>query len=181
MILRLGAGGLALFLLAGCTAPPLTYTSRTLDKTRHVAILPFLDYKESNNSGQLVTNLFTMYFLQNGVKVAEREKINQVILEKGMDLAGFNEKSAQEFGQVLNVDYILIGAVTDYTSYSTSRKLFYIFEWMQIIGTVGVTARLIDVRAGEIIWVGTASEKSYSFNDAADQVVGTLFQTMRLQ
>jgi curli biogenesis system outer membrane secretion channel CsgG len=156
----------------------MTYTKKQVENGKNVAILPFLDFKEKNNSGRLVTNLFTIYFLKSGFNVAEREKINQIVLEKNMDLSGLSDESAQEFATVLNVDYILTGSVIEYNSYSSKQKLFYIFEWMQIICSVGISARLIDVRTGEIIWVGIGNDQSHSFKDAADKVAHSLMKTI---
>jgi curli biogenesis system outer membrane secretion channel CsgG len=165
-------------MVCGCTTRPLTYMKKPLVKDKNIAVLPFEDHIVKNNSGQLMTNLFTIYFLRQGFNVAEREKINQVLNEKGLDISGLSGDAAKEVGTLLNVDYLLIGAVTDYTAYSSPQKLFYFFEWMQIICSVGTTARLVDAGTGEVLWVGIAQEKSFSFKDAAEEVVSTLFKTI---
>jgi curli biogenesis system outer membrane secretion channel CsgG len=165
-------------LAAGCTTQPLSYMKKPLVKGKNVAVLPFEDYIQKNNSGQMLTNIFTIYFLQKGFNVAEREKINQVLKEKGLELTGLSGDAAKEMGSLLNVDYLLIGAVTDYTAFSSPQKLFYLFEWMQIICSVGATARLVDTATGEVLWVGIAQERSFTFKDAADDVVRTLFSTI---
>jgi curli biogenesis system outer membrane secretion channel CsgG len=170
---------IAVIALSGCTTQPLTYMKKPLAQGRNIAVLPFEDHIQKNNSGQLLTNIFSIYFLRNGFNVAEREKINQVLKEKGLELSGLSGNAAKEVGTLLNVDYLLIGAVTDYTAFSSPQKLFYFFEWMQIICSVGATARLVDTATGEVLWVGIAQEKSFTFKDAANEAVSILFGTIK--
>ncbi len=179
--MRKYAAILMILILTGCASTPIWYNKRPIEKNKTVAILPFLDYKEKNNSGQLFTNLFSIYFLKNGFNVAEREKIRQIIKEKEIDLSGMTHDSTKELGTLLNADYILTGAVIDYNSYSSTRQLFYIFEWLQITCSVGVTARLIDINTGEVIWVGSATDQSYSFQEAAEEILNILYKTIAVK
>ncbi len=107
--------------------------------------------------------------------------IESTALEKEIDLSGMTHDSTRELGTLLNADYILIGAVIDYNSYSSTRQLFYIFEWLQITCSVGVTARLIDINTGEVIWVGSATDQSYSFQEAAEEILNILYETIAVK
>ncbi|MDH5716257.1 MAG: CsgG/HfaB family protein [Spirochaetia bacterium] len=158
-----------------CATPPIYYNKRAVKENATIAVMPFSDYLEKNNSGQLFTNIFSIFFMRDNYKLAEREKISQIMREKSIDISHITESSTKEIGDFLNVDYLLIGSVTDYTSYSSEKKLFYIFEWLQITCSVGVTARLIDVNTGEVIWVGSATDQSYSYQQAVEAAIGQLY------
>lgn len=165
----------------GCANTPMHFSKRAIHRGTNLAILPFADFTTNNNSGDLITDVFTVYFLENGFNVAERERINTIISEKKLGLSGLTADSAKEMGSLLNVDYLLTGSLIEYESFANKKQLFYIFEWLEITCSLGVTARLIDVQTGEIIWVGVATEKATSFKDAADDVVGMLMETIQIE
>lgn len=170
-----------LIIFSGCVSSPVIYSNGKIFKKSSIAILPFIDYNINNNSGDLFTNIFSATFENNGFNVISQEKINHVINENKIIIKKLDITSVIKIGKTTNADYILTGAVTDYNSYSNKRKVIYIFEWLRITYTATVTARLINTKTGETLWIGSSSDQSSSFTDTGNNIVKDLYKTINFK
>jgi len=74
---------------------------------------------------------------------------------------------------------MIYGSVHDYTIYQSYTTFIYIFGWLELTSSVGVTARMVSCKTGEIVWSGSLTRKSYTYNDAAEETVSELIRTIR--
>lgn len=103
-----------------------------------IAVVEFADLEGNiTNFGRfLAEELITRLHETEKFKVIERQLLNQVIKEQKLTLSGIvDPKSAKQLGQVLGVDAIVSGSITDLGK------------------TVRVNARLISTETGEIFAV----------------------------
>ncbi|MCP4136782.1 MAG: hypothetical protein GY754_37780 [bacterium] len=166
-------------LIAGCTSTKVFYSKAPIKEKGVIAIMPFDDYKEKNNSGQIVSSLFFVRFMQNDYQVLKPESIRRVLEESKRTSSTMGMAEVRELGTRLKADYVLTGSINDYNSFASNRKMLLMFEWLQITYSVGVTAHLIDVNTGDVVWVGSACDQSYSYLQAGEEVVNTLYSTMQ--
>jgi curli biogenesis system outer membrane secretion channel CsgG len=102
--------------------------------------------------------------------VVEREKINEIMKEKGLTLGGdIDPKTAMQIGKVLGLNYILTGAVTEYGSTDTGAHGGGIgalpgFGVHKRSFVAALNARLINVSTGEIVWADEARKEETNSN-----------------
>jgi curli biogenesis system outer membrane secretion channel CsgG len=102
--------------------------------------------------------------------VIEREKINSIMQEKGLTLAGdIDPKTAMQIGKLLGLNYILTGAVTEYGATDTGAHGGGIgalpgFGVHKRSFVAALNARLINVSTGEIVWADEARKEETNSN-----------------
>jgi TolB-like protein len=135
--------------------PKLSFRSAALDlgKKRTVAVIPFFNYSERRQAGEVMVLHFIRELQKSGnFDVVEPGLVRQaflslrVIMEEGVTLADVKALSA-----ALNVDLLLTGKVFDYQDYQGAT------------GTpkVDFTAQLIERTTQKIVW----SSLSYNAGD----------------
>jgi len=110
-------------------------------KSPLVAVLNFTYPRGRMSTGSfLVSERLVTYLVQDGVPVVERRLISSLLEEKKLRESGvIDPKAMKEIGQVLGVDNIVVGALTDISEESTE-----------------VVARAIRIETGEILAAGKA-------------------------
>ena len=161
---------------------PYSFNSGKVDKSAvKIAVLGFKDYNgnSGNNSGELVRNLFEGKLQKRGYRVVCIEKTSP---EAGLEVLDDKNRSSRWFidtGRSIGADYIIYGSVHDYSVYQSYTTFIYIFGWLELTSSVGVTARMVSCSTGEMVWSGSITRKSYSFNDAAEEAVYELIRTIK--
>jgi len=167
---------------SACVSKPSFYNRGSIDKANvKIAVLPFKDFndKEGNNSGELVNNLFESILLQRGFKVIEVEK---TAVEADYEFLEKNEFASvwiMGTGTAIGADYMVYGSVHDYKTFQSSTSFLYIFSWLELTSSVGITARMVSCKTGEIVWTGSLTRASYTINDAAAEAINDLIRTIR--
>ncbi len=170
-------------LLTSCVSNP-TYVNKSavsIDNAR-VAVLPFRDYNttEGNNSGELVRSIFEQKLMLKGFTVIEIEKISSKVDSSILRKKEYTGNWIIEAGNRLGADYMIFGSIHDYRVYQNLTSFLYIFSWLEITSSVGVTARMISCKTGEVVWSGSFTRSSYTFTDAASETVRALVRSIKL-
>jgi TolB-like protein len=130
--------------LAGCAAVrPHRITNFTLDthaldalEIGNVAVLPFKNVTYNFDAPSVATGLFDDQLRDiRRFTVLRRENIIELYKDRDLDPDRIERPEAIEIGRVLGVDGVVMGMVTDFRP-----------------GKVGVSARLLDVATGELVW-----------------------------
>jgi|GEM_PF-5237935 len=194
-------------------------TQSVIDKSynwknlKRIAVLP--SYKNPK-SMEGIDSIFAKYLIKNEFSVVEREKIESVLAEQKMTLAGFIKGEEKIDPGVLGVDSVMIVQIlyfnpnkkeTGYflktnrteepnlqkTTVKTSDgktiqkieekgvKVKYNNKWeKEVIGEyseVSITARLIDVKTGEIIWVSSENGNDKTTLEAVENVAESIISS----
>lgn len=174
------------FTLSSCVSKPYFFNKSTVDKKNiKIALLPFIDYHtvegNNNNSGDLVRSAFESGLTLKGFNVIEIENTSLNVDYTVLKKHEFPAKWIIETGKLAGTDYMILGSVHDYRTYENITSFLYIFSWFESTSTVGVTARMISCKTGEVVWSGTYTKSSYSFNDAAREAVNSLIRTIKVK
>lgn len=167
-----------------CVSSSVSYNKDMLDRDNiSIAVLPFKDFnkKENNNSGALVRNIFETKLFNRGFNVKSIEAISS---ELDCSLSENDEYSRSwiiEAGKISGVDYFIFGSVHDYRVFQHSTTFLYLFSWLETTYSVGITARMVSSKTGEAVWTGLLTKKSYTFSDAAEEVVNDFIKSMKLK
>lgn len=165
-----------------CVSRPYSYNSGELDKSDvKIAVLGFKDYNGStrNNSGELVRNIFEGKLRERGYKTVSNERVNAAANPEALEKNIPTSQWVIDTGKAVGADYLVYGSVHDYTIYQSYTTFIYIFGWLELTSSVGVTARMVSCSTGEVVWSGSITRKSYTLNDAAEEAVYELIRTIK--
>jgi curli biogenesis system outer membrane secretion channel CsgG len=103
------------------------------------------------NAGKAIASLLANEFSRlSNIAVIERGQMEKLLQEQKLQMSGVSsESSAVEIGEIIGADAVVVGEVSDYSS------------WSSLIGngsTVSFSARMIDVKTGKLIASGSISK-----------------------
>ncbi len=179
-----------------------------MKKEHTIAVMTFKE-PAGSGAGSLVADNIILDLQVKGYNVVDREQIERVMREQGMLAKGKTQLTdlevSKKLGKLINADYIIYGAITEYVSKSENIQLSpqvdpkdrnrYVEERDEFIGfydefgddfkrlptmpktlqewefdsarnarssyiniaRVGVTAKIINIKTSDVVWVGFAS------------------------
>ena len=140
--LILACAFLGLFLCSGCAFRFATQASFDRaqiqeEKIQRIAIFMFDNPPLHLQAGTHISRLFELYLLRTGLyKIAERGEVENILREKGIMISPVGPAgSLQQLGNLLQVDGIILGSVSQY-----SRT------------DMAFSARLVSVKSGLVLW-----------------------------
>lgn len=145
---------LLIAILIACGPKPNFYNYQKLDfqPFKTVAILPFNNFSGQEDAGKQVSNAFLVELLKKPYfRVIEPGQVDLTMRRERIRSADqIDVKTAQLLRDSLHADYILIGAVNEYS---------YIKSGEKEVPLVGFTVRLLDTSNGTIVWAANHSRK----------------------
>ncbi len=150
-----------------------------------IAVLNFSNYYTDINSGRVVADEFVHQLIKSGFDVVERSELDTLLREK--KLAGttnISVNSAKSIGKILGVDTFITGTVTKFIPDNKERIYFkdeqgnIQEETFLIEAEVGVTARMIDVNTGYIVWSASYNYEGFDIESSVSTVVSTLLNSL---
>lgn len=141
-------------------------------KIKRIAVIEFRNSAYYPNSGSMVSQLFAKYMLKAGYNVIERDELEALLRERQLSTANLLEPSTVlNYGKLLGIDAIVTGSipmvVPEQNFYDMGNPRF-------IAAQVGVTARMISVETGEVLWVGSDTYDAVNTQTAFEYLVSSL-------
>jgi hypothetical protein len=175
---------------------------------KRVAVLGFGDAPGQPGSGAVAGAVFEKYLLKAGYDVIERRQIDELLKEQSFALSGaVDPATVKQLGRILGVDALVLGSVTEFTpaqgeivTTAVSGSYYgggYGGRWRggppgapygrrQVVSqsvttdaSVGLTARMVDVQTGSVLWIGSDSESGSSAQDCADEASGRIMKGVK--
>jgi curli biogenesis system outer membrane secretion channel CsgG len=123
------------------------------DKPR-VVVLEFMNKTDTQwHSGDLMQDVFITELVKSGkFEVVGREQLQTLLRERNLTVSGdIDAKTAIRLGDLLGINYLLAGAVTEYGTtdasyHSAGERVF----------AAAVDTRLIDTSTGKRVWTDKA-------------------------
>lgn len=175
-----------LALLFGCV--PRTAIKKGYDFTRinRIGVLEFTSYRKHIYAGNAVTDEFIRQLIFRDIDVVERERLESLLREQR--LAGskyLDPETVKQVGKILGVDALITGTVTKYIA--EDRETIYFRDEDGNIKTevflkraeVGVSARMIDVETGLIVWASSYTYESFDIEGAIRGVASRLLNSLK--
>jgi hypothetical protein len=180
----------ALLFLYGCGGPRTAFmTDYNFNKIKKVGVLKFdssqVSFTTGYDPGYMVADEFVFQFINNGVRVIERSRLEDVIKEHKLWKSGdIDPATIKEMGKILGVDALLLGTVTRYIP--DEKKRIYIKtrqgevqeDIFLVNAEVGINARLVDTVTGEVVWAGAYSYDSFYIETAIKHTVEAMFNSL---
>ena len=176
-------------ILAGCGPRVVVKKDYDFSKIKRVAITPFTDtvsaFRSRNVAGDAVADEFIIQLMQRNLDVVERFQLQAVMKEFNLASSGMlDQTTAKEIGKLVGADVILAGTVLQYLP--NRRDIIYVDdgsggkrqEIYLVDAEIGISARLIDVETGVIIWAGRYRYNSFFIESAIRGVVSGLLNSL---
>lgn len=143
-----------------------------LNAIRCVAIMPFENLTNHNTAGKIISDLLaTEFYLSRKFNVMERTEVQRFLEQRNIKLPQQVDPAlAQKIGQLLGVEGIIIGSVSEYRD----RESPYEFDVEE--PTVGFNARLVSVASGAVLWASSYGRTSQ--RDPLNLTAQTVVQNM---
>lgn len=133
--------------LLGCASAEQEWVKPGAARVTRVAVLPFENQTTALRAGQSAAELLVSELLATGaVKVMDPSEVADLLRRENLDPADAARlPSAQRVGRLLQVSHVLQGSVTE----------FRYKPGLSETPAVGLTARLVEVTSGEVVWTSS--------------------------
>ena len=167
---------LLIFTLSGCTQNMAVKSGYDFSKVKRIAVLDFSGYRAEG-----VADIIIIELMKYGIDIVERNKIENLFREQQMVSSGaIDSSTARSIGKLLGVDAIMTGSVvgclpaqrrTEYFARGDTPVVtpgLFILErgdnyiTYQQDSEVSMSARLIDVETGSVVWAASDSSRGFS-------------------
>lgn len=145
----------AIMLLAGCAGTSQEWAKPGAARAARLAVLPFDNQTPALRAGSVASDLVVSELLATGaVPVMEPGEVVDLLRRENIDVTDAARlPSAQRIGRLLGASHVLQGSVTEYR-YKPG---------LSEIPVVGITARVVEVASGEVVWTATHSRVGWSW------------------
>lgn len=139
------------------------------DEKPRIAVLEFENKANSgwhwwsDRGAEAMQDVFVTELVKSGnFRVIDRERLDALMEEKNLSLSGdVNPATAVQAGQLLGVEYFLVGSVTEYGATDASGGGGGRFGLPSVRAgkktfVAAANARIIDAQTGEIVWADEA-------------------------
>jgi curli biogenesis system outer membrane secretion channel CsgG len=132
---------------AGCASAVQEWVKPGAGHVGRVAVLAFENQTTSLRAGQSAADLLVTELLATGaMPVMDPSEAADLLRRENLDPADAGRlPSAQRIGRLLQVSHVLQGSVTE----------FRYKPGLSETPAVGLTARLVEVASGEVVWTAT--------------------------
>ena len=188
-ILILSACCLLLTVFSGCGPRASIRRGYDFNQIKRIGVLKF-DSSQSGcfssyDPGNAVADEFVLQLLDRDVMVIERSRLESVMKEQDLWKSGsMDSATIKKIGKLLGVDALIIGTVTKYIP--DRKERFYLRgeqdklreEIFIVNAEVGISARMVDVENGVVIWASSYTYDSFYMDSAIMQTVSAMMDTL---
>lgn len=115
-----------------------------------VAIFPFENLTEDMDARMAVMPALRERLAEMGVELADEKSVNRVLFKRRVrDIAFVSLDVANELWEEMDAGAVLVGCIVNFVSGDSPQ--------------IGLVARLVDTRTGQILWAGFASATGLEF------------------
>lgn len=178
-----------LFISAGCGPKIAFRQDYDFSRIQRVGVIKFdsnsLSYSAGSDPGSAVADEFIFQFLNRGVKVVERSRLQTILREHNLWKGGdIDPNTIKKMGHILGVDALVMGTVTRFVP--DKKERIYVRdpsgnvqeEIFLVEAEVGISARMVDVETGEVVWASSYIYDSFYVDTAIRQAVSAILNSL---
>jgi hypothetical protein len=190
--LTLGICFLALAGLWGCATPAVVFISPDY-KTQHiqsVAVLGFSDAPGQQGSGNTIADVFEKYLFNLGYQIVDASQPHDAEITGSVsELTDTSEQTVmvdvpQEVTEPVYQDVVVSGrrglrTVSEQTGTQVVENDQSVPETETLPARVGLSARLVSVKNGELLWSGSGSADGLDISSAAEAAASKVVNALQ--
>lgn len=148
---------ICLLIAAGCQSATIEVgrdMSVDLDAIKRVAIIPFENHSKDRLAGDKVTAIFISAMVRiTSVDIVDPGETLDALAAQGAETKKLSPLLIKRIGAKIGAEAMIFGSVEEF-----SMEKFH----STVLPVVSVSARMVDVNTGKVLWVATASDSGLS-------------------
>jgi hypothetical protein len=179
--------------ISGCAPNMAIKPGYDFSGIKRIAVLNF-----DGEKGSAAADIFILELMKKGFDVIERSRIESIIKEQDLGASGLIEPStAKSIGKIFGVDAIITGSIIQYLPAQKRTVFFPVGDTVVITpglylvergnnyviymtdAEIGISARMIDVETGSVVWVASDSIRGFSTDSAFQGVIISLAESVK--
>ncbi|MFH1958569.1 MAG: CsgG/HfaB family protein [bacterium] len=172
---------LYIIFLAGCAGRLAVQRDYDFESIRNIAVAGFKSSEGSEAAGDAVRDIFTKSFLESGISVVDSKAFDKMLAHGSPQ----TPQMFAEIGALAGADAILDGSIYRYLP-EKEERIYYASEDGKIgyetafyNAKVALTARLVDVKTGAVVWVNSDYYESFDIQRALEGAVYTVLRPLK--
>jgi curli biogenesis system outer membrane secretion channel CsgG len=136
--------------------------------------------KTTLSANEATADIFSLELLNRGCKIVDRANINDFMKENKIKLQPSDLTKILEMGRLLDADFLILTNL--FENLQASHALTFlpgqVLTSIDTSANIGVSARMIDLKTGQVVWVGIATTQDQNFQMAIQRIVAKLIQSL---
>jgi len=168
-------------LFHGCAYRVAVKKGYDFGNVKNVAVAVFKSSEGIEAAGDAVRDIFTKSFLESGISVVESKVFDKMIAHGSPQ----TPQMFAEIGALAGADTILEGSIYRYMP-EKEERIYYASEDGKIgyetafyDAKVAITARLVDVKTGSVVWVNSDYYETFDIQRALEGAVYTVIRPLK--
>ncbi|MCD6423537.1 MAG: hypothetical protein J7L42_05420 [Elusimicrobia bacterium] len=170
-----------IILLLGCAGRQAWRKDYNFSQIRTIAITKFESSEGAEATGAAVRDIFTKALIETGISVVDSKVFDKLLSQANPQ----TPKMFAEIGALAGADAILDGAIYRYLP-EKEERIYYVsadgkigYETSYYNAKVAITARLIDVKTGDVVWANSDYYESFDIQTALEGAVYTVIRPLK--
>lgn len=190
--LAVWAFGIGLAGVAGCATPAVVFVSPDYasQHIQRVTMAGVTDYPGQTGSGQMISDIFEKYLFNLGYQIVDPSQPHDAEITGSIsELTDTSEQTVmvdipQEETEPVYQDVVVQGRhglrdVTEQTGTQTTLTDQSVPETETLPARVGLSARMVGVKGGELLWSGSVSDDGMDISSAAEAAASKLIDALK--
>ncbi len=146
----------------------LAQEERTLSKTTLAA-------------NEATVDILSVELLNRGLKIIDRANINDFMKENDLELRSADVTKIIEMGRDFDADYLILTNL--FENLQASHEITFlpgqVLTSIDTSANIGVSSRMVDLKTGQVVWVGIATTQDQNFQKAIQRIAEKLIFSLR--
>jgi len=132
-------------------------------------------------ANEATADILSVELLNRGLKIVDRADINDFMKENDLRLRSADLTKIIEMGRDLDADYLILTNL--FENLQASHEITFlpgqVLTSIDTSANIGLSARMVDLKKGEVIWVGIATTQDQNFQIAIQRIAEKLIVSLR--
>ena len=136
--------------------------------------------KTTLTANEATADILSLALLNSGFRVVDRAVINDYLRESKTDLFSTRLFKMLEMGWALHADFLILTNLFENLQASNAITFLpgEVLTTIDTSASIGVSSRMIDLKNGEVIWIGIATTQDQNFQKALQRISKELIASL---
>lgn len=137
--------------------------------------------KTTLSANEATADIMSLKLLDSGFHVIDRAVINDYIKKEHIDSQNMDFSILLKMGRTFSSDYLILINLFEYFQDSHAIRFLpgNVLTSIDTSTNIGLSSRMIDLRTGEVIWVGVATTQDQNFQKAIQRVSEKMIASLK--
>jgi hypothetical protein len=137
--------------------------------------------KTTRSANEAAADIFSLELLNDGFNVIDRAVINDSMSVENIGLQAADLGKILKMGQSLEADFLILTNL--FENLQASHKIdflpWHVLTTLDTSANIGMSSRMIDIKRGDVTWVGIATTQDQNFQMAIQRIAQELIASLQ--